>query len=97
VGALRAYGRNVQLGGLPLGLLAVVAVASVTLAGHGRRRGPTLFLGLAAALMLVPIATLSYEGRYAVPAYGPLAAAAALGVRAMYERWRPARRSPPFA
>jgi hypothetical protein len=30
-------------------------------------------------LLVIPVATINYDGRLGIPAYGPLAAAAALG------------------
>jgi hypothetical protein len=50
--------------------------------------------------MVVPVAAIDYDGRFAVPVYGPLAAAAALGGlglarRALSRRPGPAPATPP--
>ena len=63
-------------------LLALLALASPLLT-RGRERTCAVFLLLfAAVLVIVPPATLYYDARLAVPAFGPLAASAAVGLAA---------------
>ena len=55
---------------LPIGLIAC----------RGRERLAVLLIGgTSLALLVIPVATLNYDGRFGVPVHGPLAAAAAIG------------------
>jgi hypothetical protein len=87
------YGDAMRLEGIPSALLLAVALAGLIL-GRRLRYSELLFLGLALTLMLASVATLYYDARYATPAYGFLAAAAALGLGALLERRRPAAPEP---
>jgi hypothetical protein len=70
----------------PVMLLAIVlALVSPLLTASAARRVSLLCLATAAVLLIGPVATASYSYRYEVPAFGPLAAAAALGA---HELWR---------
>jgi hypothetical protein len=80
--ALDRYGKLARLEGLPTAALTLLAVIGLV-AGRRLRYQESLFLGLALALMLSSVAVLYYDARYATPAYGFLAAAAALGAAAL--------------
>ena len=49
-------------------------------------RGAALLAIVAFAMLVVPVATIGYDGRFGVPAYGVLAAAAVLGVQGLVSR-----------
>lgn len=62
---------------VPLGLVAC----------RGRERLGVLLIGsLSFALLVIPVATLNYDGRFGVPVHGPLAAAAAIGAVGLLRR-----------
>ncbi len=69
---------------------ALAVFGLVALRGPARRVA-ALFATVTLALVLLPVATVSYDVRYATPAYGPLAAAAALGLGALLARVRAGR------
>jgi hypothetical protein len=83
-----AYANAALVEGPVAALLAALAVYGLIALRGRQRRLAALFAGGALALMLFPVATLSYDVRYATPAYGPLAAAAALGLVALVGRLR---------
>ncbi|MDQ3936254.1 MAG: DUF4333 domain-containing protein, partial [Actinomycetota bacterium] len=65
--------------GAPMAVLLLLTLAA-PFALRGRERRAALLVGGAGlAILLVPVVTINYDGRLGVPAYGPLAAAAALG------------------
>jgi hypothetical protein len=85
---VRAWERATRLRG-PLMLVVVALALLAPLLAHGRARaGAALLLAVALALALVPIATIYYDIRYAIPVYPPLTAAAAIGAWALGARWR---------
>ena len=101
VSFLESYGRRARVEGLLTGIFAAVTMLGLV-ASRGRlRRGVALFGSAALALLVGPAATLFYSVRYATPAYGPLAAGAALSLPALWDlasrpasaarRWRAAR------
>jgi 4-amino-4-deoxy-L-arabinose transferase-like glycosyltransferase len=96
VGALDTYGRIFHIGGIALAIMVAIALASLGLC-RGRTRTLAILLTAVGLLLLVaPVITSHYEPRYAVPAYGPLAAAAAFAIEAAIVRRRhAARRQPP--
>ncbi len=76
---LRDYARVTRVEGIPLGVLLVLTLVA-PLACRGRvRRGALLLSGVGLALLVIPVATVEYDGRFSVPSYGFVAAAAALG------------------
>jgi hypothetical protein len=80
---LEGYAKFANLEGAPTVLLVLLALAGGVLA-RGRQRTVQGLIGLVAfTLMISPVALLFYGARYAAPAYGPLAAASALGVDAL--------------
>jgi hypothetical protein len=87
-----AYAHFARVEGPLTALLAVLAAYGLIVLRGPDRRAAALFALAAAALMLLPVATLSYDVRYATPAYGPLAAAAALGLAALAARLRAGER-----
>jgi hypothetical protein len=85
---LSAYGTTVSLGGWPTAaLIALAALAPFVTRGRVRL-GAVAFAGTGLLLLVVPVMTLYEELRFSVPAYGPLAAAAALGAEALLDRAR---------
>ena len=83
-----AYANAVTVEGPLVALLGLLALCGLVALRGLQRRAAALFALTALALMLFPVATLSYDVRYATPAYGPLAAAAALGLGALIARIR---------
>ena len=62
-----------------MGVFLVLALAAPFSLRGRERRAALLLGGMALAVLVVPVATINYDGRLGVPAYGPLAAGAALG------------------
>ncbi len=83
VGVLAAYGKAARVEG-PLTLaFCVLAVLGVVSSRGIERLGALLFALIGGALILAPAVTLFYDVRYATPAYGFLAGAAAFGLLAL--------------
>ena len=77
--ALRSYESATRIQGPLFVVLALLALAAPLLA-KGRARGPALlFLLCALTLMVTPVATVEFSARTAIPGFGALGAAAALG------------------
>ncbi len=79
-GRLDGYARAARLEGGPTGLLAALSVAGWIGRTGPERRGASLFAGTSLSMAASLAALLFYDARYATPLYGPLTAAAALGV-----------------
>jgi hypothetical protein len=93
--ALRDYERRTRLEGPAFVLLALLALAGLPLARGRRLKVGLLLAGVTAAALLGPVLTTVFSTRYVVPGYGPLAATAAIGGAALWERavaWRTSRR-----
>jgi hypothetical protein len=95
--AFLSYERGTRVVGPFFVLLALLALGGLMLARGERRRGAWLFTLIALVSILGPPATLFYDARYAIPAFGPLAAAAAVGGSALTDRLAAARRRPAAA
>jgi hypothetical protein len=84
---LAAYQAIFHIGGLPILVMALLAIAGMVI-DRGRRRAAIVLLsGCAFLLFLLPTLTLSYEVRYGWPPTPILCAAAVLSALAIYQRW----------
>jgi hypothetical protein len=82
-----AYESVFRFTGLRMALLLTLALLAPLVLQAGRqRRGALLALATGLVLLLVPIVIAKYDFRFTIPAYGPLAVAAAMAVAAIYER-----------
>jgi hypothetical protein len=88
VAGLYDYGTTVEVPGLGLLALLTLGVAAPLLARGAARRAALMSSASAVVLLVVPVATLNYDGRYALPAYPLLGAGAALALQALWERYR---------
>jgi Dolichyl-phosphate-mannose-protein mannosyltransferase len=89
-----SYERATRVVGPFFVVLALLALAGLILARSDLRSGAWLFTLVALVSILGPPAALAYDARYAIPAFGPLAAAAAVGGAAITARilaWRAGR------
>jgi hypothetical protein len=95
----QGYERSTRLEGPAFLLLVLLMLGGLPLA-RGRRLAVGLLLAaIALAALVTPIAATYFDARFAVPGYGTLAAAAAVGAASLWERaagWR-ARRVPVHA
>ena len=89
----RSYEEVTRVVGVAFVMLAVLALAGLVLGGEALRSGAFLFGAVALVSILGPPLTLFYDARYAIPAFGPLAAAAAVGGAALTGRAAAVRRS----
>jgi hypothetical protein len=81
-------------------VLVLCALCGLPLARGRRLRAGLLLAGVALAALVGPIALTYYDARFAVPGYGPLAAAGAIGAATLWERasvWRARRQPAPSA
>jgi hypothetical protein len=76
---LLRYETATQLKGPLFVILALLSLASPFLTRGRRRRAAILFAVVAWVSLILPVATLWWSARYAVPAFGPLAASAGMG------------------
>jgi Dolichyl-phosphate-mannose-protein mannosyltransferase len=91
-GALDSYERHTRIQG-PLLIVALLAAAIGTpLLGGRARSGAILFTLTAILSVALAAAGNSYDARYGYPAFGPLAAGAALGAWGLATRLRQRRR-----
>jgi hypothetical protein len=93
LGPLASYGRAVRIDGVTMVLLLVLPLVALGVA-QGRRRWTAAMLTAAGLVpLLAAVAVANNDPRYAAPALGPLAGAAAIGVAALILRARAAARS----
>lgn len=80
LGFLRWYGQNIEITGI-LMIVLLLAPLTALLIGDRRLRGAALLFACTGWLLpLAADAAASVDPRFALPAYGPLAAAAAIGL-----------------
>lgn len=89
--AFRSYERATRVVGVLFVGLALLALTGLAFARGDLRRGGVAFTAAALVSILGPPLTLFYDARYAIPAFGPLAGAAAVGGAAVTERLRRTR------
>lgn len=88
------YAATFELDGQLLVLLLTLSVAGVVLARGRVRAGATMYLVVSAALLVVPVLTIIYNARYAIPAHILLTVPAAVGAQAIADRlWSEERSS----
>ncbi len=88
LGGLESYERHTRIEGPLFCVLLLLALAG-PFAARGRiRAGSTLFTLVGLELLVAPVATVSYDARLAIPSFGVLGAAAALGGYALWGRAR---------
>jgi hypothetical protein len=80
LGFLRWYGNWIQLKGWLVIALLLLPIAGLLTRDRARRRAAFLFAAAGWLLPLAAVATASGNVRYLLPAYGPLATAAAIGL-----------------
>ena len=85
----------VRFGGTALAITTVLALIGL-LVGPRRSRVGVLLFGIGGlALLVAPVLTGNYAGRYTVPMAGPLFAAAAITALALWRSYGPARTAGP--
>jgi hypothetical protein len=89
--ALRTYERRTRVDGPVAVLLMLLSVCGVLLAEGRQRVAAILFVLVAFGGMIGSAASFFYDARYAIVAWGPLAAAAAMGASALVGRWQARR------
>jgi hypothetical protein len=87
--ALNTYARDATIEGPLTAIFLVLMIAGLVMLRGRARTFAWLLFWVVVALAVTPVAALFYSARYAVPMYGPLAAAAALGMDAGLARVRP--------
>jgi hypothetical protein len=75
-----AYAKAARVEGPVTAVLVVLMLTGFVLARDQRRAAAGLFGWTTTMMLLAPVAVFVYGARYATPAYGPLAAAAAIGL-----------------
>jgi hypothetical protein len=90
---LRGYERVTRIEGALFVLLALLSIAGPLLTRGPQRRAAGLFVLTAWLLMIVPVATVEFSARTAVPGFGALGCAAAMGGCALVAARRARSRS----
>lgn len=85
---LRDYAELTRFDGVPMVALLVLALLAPIACRDRLRLGAILLVAVAYAILVIPVLTLDYDARYGVPAYGPLAAGAAMGAYGIATRLR---------
>lgn len=83
---LLGYERDTRIEGPLMAVLLLLALAAPLLTRNRERRVALFFLTATAVLALAPIFLSEYDYRFTIPAFGPLAATAAIGASAAAAR-----------
>jgi|HubBroStandDraft_2_1064218.scaffolds.fasta_scaffold00403_8 hypothetical protein len=83
---LLGYERDTRIEGPLMAVLLLLALAAPLLTAGRERRAALFFLIATAVLLLGPIFLSEYDYRFTIPAFGPLAATAAIGASAAIKR-----------
>ena len=95
VDVLRTWESGTRIQGPVFLLLALLSLAAPFVTRGPARSAALLFTLAAWALLVTPVATVEFSARTAVPGFGALGAAAALGAWGVAERARVSRRTRP--
>jgi 4-amino-4-deoxy-L-arabinose transferase-like glycosyltransferase len=82
------YAKTANIPGGALVALLLLAACAPFVARSGARRAAALLLATGVILLVVPVASLLYDGRYTLPAYAPIAGAAAIALQVLLNRLR---------
>ena len=82
------YERDTRIEGPLMALLLLLAFAAPIFTVGQERRAALLFLSATVVLLAGPVFLSEYDYRFTIPAFGPLAATAAIGAWAMFHRVR---------
>lgn len=83
---LEEYERATRIEGPVMAILLVLMGLAPFLARGMERRAALLFGGTAVLSLVLPILVSQYDYRFTIPAFGPLAASAAIGAAALWDR-----------
>lgn len=83
---LQDYAQATKVEGPVTVVLGALMLIGFVLARDRRRTGAGLFGWTTVVMFVTPVALVGYAARYATPAYGPLAAGAAIGFDALIDR-----------
>lgn len=86
---IELYAAVFAIDGRVLLVLLALAAAGMALTVGRQRAGAGLYVAVAGALLVVPVLTIIYNARYAIPADLLLAVPAAVGAQAIANRMRP--------
>ncbi len=92
--ALRGWESVTRVQGALFLALAALAAGAPLLTRGLLRHASIVFVLVAGTLLVIPVATVEFSARTAVPGFGPLGAAAALGLCGLVAAVRARRRSP---
>jgi hypothetical protein len=95
IGLLTDWETGTRLQGPAMALLLLLALLAPLLTRADQRRASVLLLASSAVLLVAPILASEYDYRFAIPAFGPLAAAGAYGAWGAALRMLPLLRSLP--
>jgi hypothetical protein len=83
------YERDTRIDGPLMALLLLLALVAPLLTKAEERRTALLFLSTTVVLLAGPVFLSEYDYRFTIPAFGPLAATAAIGAWGVIMRARP--------
>jgi 4-amino-4-deoxy-L-arabinose transferase-like glycosyltransferase len=91
---LRAFQHLTRFGGTALSIATVLVLLGVIFGDRRSRLGVAMFGIGGLALIVAPVLTGAYVGRYTVPMAAPMMAAAAIALVALWRRWAPRSAEP---
>ena len=86
---LEEYERATRIEGPAMAILLALMLLAPFIARGSERRAALLFGGTTVLLLVLPILVSQYDYRFTIPAFGPLAASAAIGAAALWDRRGP--------
>jgi hypothetical protein len=84
--AMLDYERGTRLQGFPFLLMVLLSLVGIVFARGARLAVGSLAIATTFVALVVPVAYVYFDARYAVPGYGPLALSAAIGAASIWHR-----------